>query len=130
VVVETGPAVNVAVQLRAADIVTLPSVQSASPDHPPKLAPARGVAVSATTCPEANDALQVTPQLMPAGLLVTVPLPVPIFVRVRVLGTERVNVAVQLRVADIVTLPSVQSASPVQPANVDPATGVAVRATT
>src|SRR5438876_3982933 len=37
--------------------------------------------------------------------------------------------AVQLRLADIVTAPSAQSASPLQPTNVDPAFGVAVRVT-
>jgi hypothetical protein len=121
---------KVAVQFRFADIVTLPSVQSASPVQPANADPATGVAVRVTTCPEANDVLQVAPQLMPAGLLVTAPLPAPAFVTERVLGGESVNVAVQLSAAVIVTLPSAQSASPVQPANADPATGAAVRATT
>jgi hypothetical protein len=119
--------VNVAVQLRAADIVTLPSLQSASPVQPANVEPADGEAVSATPVPEANDALHVAPQLIPAGLLVTVPEPVPALLIVSVYIC--VNVAVQLRAADIVTLPSLQSASPVQPANVEPADGEAVSAT-
>jgi hypothetical protein len=121
---------NVAVQLRAADIVRLPSLQSASPVQPENAEPAEGVAVSATVSPAAKGALHVAPQLIPAGLLVTVPLPVPAFAMVNVLGAAVLNVAVQLRLADSVTLPSLQSASPVQPANVDPAVGVAVNVTT
>jgi hypothetical protein len=123
---------KVAVQFRFADIVTLPSVQSASPLQAVNDDPAAGVGVSATTCPDANGALQVEPQLMPAGLLVTAPLPVPAFAIVSVWGgvTSTVNVAVQLRFADIVTLPSLQSASPDQPANVDPPAAVAVNAIT
>jgi hypothetical protein len=52
VVVEIGEdpcTVNVAVQLMAADIVTLPSTQSELPLQPPKIDPASGVAVSRTT---------------------------------------------------------------------------------
>jgi hypothetical protein len=69
--------VNVAVQFRAPDIVTLPSLQSASPVQPAKIELPAGVAVIATTAPEENAALHVAPQLIPAGLLVTVPLPLP-----------------------------------------------------
>jgi hypothetical protein len=42
----------------------------------------------------------------------------------------RLNVAVQVLFTDIVTTPSEQSASPVQPANVEPEAGVAMRETT
>jgi hypothetical protein len=45
--------------------------------HPVNVAPAAGAAVRVTTVPGGNAALQVVPQLMPAGLLVTVPVPVP-----------------------------------------------------
>jgi hypothetical protein len=69
--------VNVAVQFTADDIVTFPSLQSASPVHPANVEPDDGDAVSATPVPEAKDALHVAPQLIPAGLLVTVPLPLP-----------------------------------------------------
>lgn len=48
-----------------------------APDHPAKKAPLAGVAVSLTLVPELNDALQVGAQVMPAGLLVTVPVEVP-----------------------------------------------------
>jgi len=43
--------VKLAVQFRAALIVTLPSPQSASPDQPEKVEPLAGVAVSVTTVP-------------------------------------------------------------------------------
>jgi hypothetical protein len=44
----------------------------------------RSAAAEIFTLPPANAALQVPPQLMPAGLLVTVPVPVPAFVIVSV----------------------------------------------
>ena len=65
-------------------IVTLPSVQSVLPDHPAKVEPEAGVAVRATAVPPLKAAEQALPQLIPAGLLVTVPLPVPALANVRV----------------------------------------------
>lgn len=60
--------------------------------HPPKVEPVAGTAVSATDVPEVKLAAQAdaTPdvQLMPAGLLVTVPVPAPVS------ETERVAAAV------------------------------------
>jgi hypothetical protein len=121
--------VNVAIQLRAADSVTMPSLQSTSPLHPAKNDPAAGVPVRVTTCPKANDALQLLPQLIPAGLLVIVPLPAPCLLNVSVLGGTELKVAIQLRPVDIVTLPSLQSELPVHPAKEEPALAVAVRTT-
>jgi len=129
VVVEVWVNVNVAIQLRAMDSVTMPSLQSTLPLHPAKNDPAAGVPVSVTTCPKANGALQVLPQLIPAGLLVIVPLPAPSLLNDRVFGNSELKVAMQLRPVDIVTLPSVQSESPVHPAKEDPALAVAVRTT-
>ena len=64
------------------------TVQVPVPLHPPPLQPAKvdaplGVAVRVTTVPLVKPALQVAPQLMPAGLLVTVPVPVPLLVTVK-----------------------------------------------
>jgi hypothetical protein len=56
-----------------------------APDQPPKNEPALAVAVSVTDVPEAKPALQVDPQLMPAGLLVTGPLPSPDLATLRLL---------------------------------------------
>ena len=55
------------------------------PVQPPPLQPAKtdpeeGIAVSVTLVPPENDREQVVPQLIPLGLLVTVPLPLPFFV--------------------------------------------------
>jgi len=47
------------------------------PDHPPNVALAAGAAVSVTTAPAEKLATQVVPQLMPDGLLVTLPEPLP-----------------------------------------------------
>jgi hypothetical protein len=61
------------------------TVQEPVPVQPPPLQPAKtepeaGTAVSVTVVPPENDREQVVPQLMPLGLLVTVPLPAPFLV--------------------------------------------------
>ena len=74
--------------LKAAAMVTLLLIcteQEPVPVQPPPLQPAKtdpeaGTAVSVTVVPPENDREQVVPQLMPLGLLVTVPLPVPFLV--------------------------------------------------
>ncbi len=65
------------------------------PPHPAKVEPALAVAVRVTVVPEAKLALQAVPQLMPVGLEITVPVPVPPMVTLRtlVLGIAT-NVAV------------------------------------
>ena len=82
VIVGLGRASNVAWQARAAVRVTVPSLQSASPLQPANREPVAAVAVRVTTVPAAYDSAQSAPQAMPAGLLVTVPLPVPALVTV------------------------------------------------
>jgi hypothetical protein len=52
-------------------------VPEQSPPHPPKVEPEAGLAVSVTAVPLEKLALQVLPQLIPEGLLVTLPDPVP-----------------------------------------------------
>ncbi len=66
----------------AAVIVTEPVLHPV-PVHPAKVEPDAGVAVRVTTVPLVKLEEQVVPQLMPAGELVMVPVPVP------VLTTER-----------------------------------------
>jgi len=69
---------NVAVADSAAFMVSLQMpVPLQAPDHPAKNAPLPGVGVSVTAVPELNDAVQVEGQVMPAGLLLTVPVEVP-----------------------------------------------------
>ena len=70
------------------------------------------------------------PQSIPAGELVTVPVPVPALATVRVKRTEEENDAVTLRAALIVTtqLP-VPMQAPVQPPKAEPAAGAAINVT-
>ena len=123
-----GCAENVAVQFRSPDMVTTPSEQSPSPDHPPKVDPVAGAGVRVTTVPEPYPSSQSLPQLMPDGLLVTVPSPSPPLDTVRTntdASAWRVKVAVQLTSADMMTAPSEQSASELgaQPPKTDPPSG-------
>jgi len=55
-----------------------------APDQPAKVWPEVGVAVSVTDVPKVNDVEQVEPQLIPDGLLVTVPVPDPTLLTDRV----------------------------------------------
>jgi hypothetical protein len=61
------------------------------PDQPAKVDPDDAVAVRVTVLPLVNLAEHVAPQLIPAGLLVTVPVPVPVFdtVSVRIGGAAK-----------------------------------------
>jgi hypothetical protein len=69
---------NVAVTDELDDAVMLHvPVPLQPPDHPANVESAFGVAVNVTAVPAVKLALQVCPQLMPAGLLLTVPPPVP-----------------------------------------------------
>src|SRR5687767_5816309 len=81
----TGFSVKVAVTAFGASMVTW---QAPDPEHAPlqpaKVDPAAGEAVRLTTVPAGKLALHVGPQSMPAGEEVTVPLPLPAFVTVRV----------------------------------------------
>jgi len=127
-----GCSVNVAVTVCAAFTVT---VQVPVPVQPPPLQPvnvepAAGAAVKVTAVPLANGDAQVVPQEMPAGALVTVPDPVPALVTVSVKGCS-VNVAVTVCAAFTVTVqvPVPVQPPPLQPANVEPVAGVAVRVT-
>jgi hypothetical protein len=78
-------ATKVAVTLRAWLMVTLHApVPLQAPLQPEKVEPAAGVAVKVTLVPDEKLALQVLPQVIPAGVLVTLPLPVPLLLAVRV----------------------------------------------
>lgn len=123
---------NVAVTLAAVVIAMVQVVAPVhAPDHPANTAPLPGVAVSVTEVPVLNCVEQVGPQLMPAGLLVTVPVPEPALATVRVACGAAVKVAVTLAAASIV---SVQVCTPLQapdhPPKTKPLPGVAVRVTT
>ncbi len=103
-----------------------------APLQPAKVLPVVGVAVSVTLVPLLNAALQVAPQSIPDGALVTVPEPAPLRVkpRVKVTGGVTANEALTLCAALMLTtqLP-VPVQAPLQPAKVLPVVGVAVSVT-
>jgi hypothetical protein len=66
-------------------LTTQEAVPAQAPDHPANAEPEPAVAVSVTLTVGAKDALQVEPQSIPAGLLETVPEPVPVLETARVL---------------------------------------------
>ena len=69
-----------------------------SPDHPANSEPASAEAVRVTLVSTAKSWLQVEPQLMPLGELVTVPLPAPDLetVRPHVVGADVLDVPMQV----------------------------------
>src|SRR2546425_12088513 len=123
--------VNVAVTVVAALRVTVqvPGPEQPPPVQPRKVEPAAGAAVSVTAVPLAKLAAQVAPQVMPAGLLVTVPAPVPALETVSV--KVDVKVAVTVVAAETVTThdPVPEHPPPLQPPKVEPAAGAGPSAT-
>jgi hypothetical protein len=102
-----------------------------APDQPAKVEPVAAIAVRVTTAPVLNSALHVVPQVMPLGLLVTVPEPVPGSVTVSVLDvTDVLKVAVaELLLLNVALHEPVPLQTPDQPAKVEPAAAVAVSVT-
>src|SRR5205809_721607 len=123
---------KVAVTVVAAETETThdPVPEHPPPLQPPKVEPAAGVAVSVTAVPLVKLAAQVAPQVMPAGELVTVPLPVPTSLTVSA-KVGRLKVAVTVVAAETETThdPVPEHPPPLQPPKVDPAAGVAVSVT-
>lgn len=101
------------------------------PLHPAKTEPASGEAWSVTTLPASKSALQVAPQKIANGELVTVPEPEPVLVTVSG-NASRVNVAVTFREFHIAVIQTQfpQHPSPDHPAKVQPGSGIAVSVTT
>ena len=134
----SGPLVpgteNVAPTLWFADITTtqVAAAPEQAPLQPEKTLPAAAAAVRVTEALVVNVAEQVAPQLMPAGLLVTVPAPVPAKLTVsNEVGLATVEkVAVALFDASISTTHvPVPEHAPDQPLNVKPEPAVAMRVT-
>ncbi|HEY2920706.1 MAG TPA: hypothetical protein VGK77_17115 [Candidatus Binatia bacterium] len=109
-------------------IVTVPVLQP-WPLQPVNVESAPAVAFKVTTVPLSNNAEQVGPQLIPAGVLITLPLPVPFLVRDRenfVWELSELNVALQVLATSIIIFPVLHPV-PLQLAKVEPAPGVADR---
>ena len=123
---------NVAVTERAAVICTVQLlVPVQAPLQPAKVEPLAAAAVSVTEVPLEKLALQVLPQLMPVGVEVTVPAPLPALVTpsTKVLAVL-LNVAVTARAAVIDTVQApVPLQAPLQPTNVEPLAAAAVSVT-
>jgi hypothetical protein len=120
-----------AVTASAALIVT---VQPPAPVQAPvqfvNVEPATGVAVSVTMVLMLNETAQVGLQLMPAGVLVTVPLPAPALVTVRrKVGTVKLAVTVVAALIVTTQVPVPEQPPPLQPLKVDPAAATAVNVT-
>ena len=100
-----GTVLNIAVTLLVASMVTSHVPDPAhAPDQPAKPLPVTAVAVSVTRAPLAKFAVQVLPQDMPAGADVTVPVPVPLFATVKLLGPSVVvgNTALRPPIVSVV----------------------------
>src|SRR5438552_7133244 len=99
------------------------------PAQPVNTEPGAGLAVRATAVPLAKLAEQVDPQLIPSGLLVTVPAPAP------AAETVSTNVRVKVAVMEVsVVMATTHGAvpaqpPPLQPVNAEPGAGLAVRVT-
>ena len=122
--------VKLALALFAASIVTVQApVPVQAPLQPVKVEPVAGVAVSVTAVVYPKVPLQVLPQLMPAGVLATVPVPVPAGLTVSV-NVWSVKLAVTLWGVVMVTVQGpVPVQSPLQPIKVEPVDAVAVSVT-
>lgn len=113
---------KLAVTVFASSIVTVQEPAPAqAPLQPVKDEVAFGVAVSVTVEPTVNGALQLPPQSIPVGLLVTEPPPLPLFDTV---STGIMNVAVTYFGASVVTVQEdIPVQSPLQPVKAEPEAG-------
>jgi len=112
------------------------TVQPAIPEQPPPLQPTNseppfGDAVRATTVPLTKLAEQIAPQLMPPGLLVTVPVPAPAGETVSTkIGCVKVAVTAVAAVSVTTQSPVPVQPPPLQPVKTESTLGVAVNVTT
>ena len=101
-------------------------VPEQAPVQPAKVEPVFATAVSCTGVPMLKPAVQVVPQLIPVGLLVTAPIPVPVSATVTV-APLRSKPAVTDSTEFISTWHDpVPEQAPVQPVNVESGSATAV----
>jgi hypothetical protein len=128
--IRLGRRLKLAVQARLAVIGMEPLPQSAWPLQPSNLEPLVATGVRVTAVPLTKAAEQLAPQLIPAGVLVTVPLPAPVFVTVSPkLAGPKLAVTVVAAASVTVQVPIPAHPPPLHPANVLPAAAVAVSVT-
>jgi hypothetical protein len=110
--------------------VHVPVPAQLPPDQPEKTEPPAGVAVRTTELPDENVAEHVVPHVIPAGALVTVPLPTPARTTVTATGAGP-NAALTVVVLDNVRVqaPVPEHPPPDQPVKMEPAAGTAVSVT-
>jgi hypothetical protein len=103
-----------------------------APDHPANAEPDLGAAVSFTDVPVRILVEQVVPQLIPEGLLVTVPAPVPVLCTTsRTGGFVKLNCTMTVALAFRVKVqPAVPPQASYYPPNVELESGVSVSFTT
>ncbi len=108
--------------------VQVASVPLHPPAHPTKDEPAAAVAVKVTSVPGSKLALHVCPQLMPDGLLLTLPVPVPL--RVTASTGESLNVAItEVSLVNVILQTPTPLHAPNHPAKKELAAGDAVSVT-
>ena len=105
-----------------------------SPDHPTKSDPAVGETVSVTS-PDANNAVQVVPQLIPLGELIIVPSPLPVLMTNNCLSVDVSNTALIVLATSILTVQVGLAgthnprSAPLQFTKIEPVLGAAVSVT-
>ena len=119
------------VRLDDRETVQLKPLPEQAPVHPANCEPAAALAVSVMDVLAGKVAVQVLPQLMPLGVLVTDPVPEPSLVTVMVpLTGPGSNCALTLRAWFMFTVQlPVPLQAPLQPAKTEPAVAVADRVT-
>jgi hypothetical protein len=106
--------------------VLVPEQESVQPE---KCDPVAAIAFRVTLEPKTNGALQRSPQSIPAGVLVTVPRPVPVLATtIGKLSRSKTAVTAAAAVSETVQLPLPVQA-PVQALNLDPTAGCGVSVT-
>jgi len=121
-------ALTVSLALRLTVQVGLLPVQP-PPDQPAKVAFVPGVSLSVTRVPGSKLALQIAPQLIPEGLLETVPTPVPARLTLNTGAELKVAVTCSLLLSATVQMGLAPLHAPVHPPKYELAAVAAVRVT-
>ena len=105
----------------------------AAPLHPTNVDPGEATALKLIEVPKSNAAVHVAPQLIPAGVLDTTPLPDPAAVTARLycgFGAGPKFATTAWLVFNVTLHEPLPEQAPLQPVNAEPAAGVAASETT